>query len=213
LSVTWFLTANKMDDDDEHTGSEAHHIATEATIPQDPPAIKLQRPLSLYDAVAGRAGQNGFLTKEQTQSQTILPLAPEDVLRRKTNIPAKHILETYDAAGDLPNQVRLPESEMLKAVHAYASEFYALGTSDGGSCDFRSLDETALIAMGILLEEAVRETLGENGDMVFVEPEGLEQGLEESTRIRYQVQGKVKAGAGVNNDSEDEVSPAKRRKH
>lgn len=31
------------------------------------------------------------------------------------------------------------------------------------------MDETALLAFGILLEEAARESLGDAGDMIFVE--------------------------------------------
>ncbi len=37
------------------------------------------------------------------------------------------------------------------------------------------MDETALLAVGILLEEAAEEVLGEKGDMVFVEGEELEK--------------------------------------
>lgn len=37
--------------------------------------------------------------------------------------------------------------------------------------DWKSMDETALLAMGILLEEATREVLGETGDLVFTEGE------------------------------------------
>ena len=33
------------------------------------------------------------------------------------------------------------------------------------------MDETALLAMGILLEETVKRSLGDTGDMVFVEGE------------------------------------------
>jgi hypothetical protein len=33
------------------------------------------------------------------------------------------------------------------------------------------MDETALLALGILMEEVCRETLGETGDMVFTEGE------------------------------------------
>lgn len=36
------------------------------------------------------------------------------------------------------------------------------------------MDETALIAMGILLEEAAKESLGETGDMALVEGEEIE---------------------------------------
>ena len=37
--------------------------------------------------------------------------------------------------------------------------------------DYRSMDETALIALGILMEEAARDTLGRTGDLVFTEGE------------------------------------------
>lgn len=205
----------------EGSNREAYHGVAEVTIAQEAPITKAQRPVSLYDTVAGRAGHNGFLTAEQIQSQSILPLAPEDVLLRRTNIPARYVLDSYDVAGALPSAVRLPESELLKAVHSYASDFYSLATSDRGAYDYRSLDETALIAMGILLEEAVRAALGENGDMVFVEPEGLEHGLEEDKMTRHQVSGRVKPMTRPKEASEDEgesipdedESPAKRRRH
>ena len=48
-----------------------------------------------------------------------------------------------------------------------------------------------MLALGILLEEASRGILGENGDMVLVEPEGLEHGLPESSMIRHQIKGRV----------------------
>ena len=37
------------------------------------------------------------------------------------------------------------------------------------------MDETALIALGILLEETARETLGETGDFAFVEAANEEE--------------------------------------
>jgi len=44
-----------------------------------------------------------------------------------------------------------------------------------GEVNFSSMDETALLALGILLEEAAEEVLGERGDMVFVEGEETEK--------------------------------------
>ena len=38
-----------------------------------------------------------------------------------------------------------------------------------GNIDEKSMDETALLAFGILLEEAAREGLGKRGDLVFTE--------------------------------------------
>lgn len=76
----------------------------------------------------------------------------------------------------------LPDSDMLKAIHGYASHFYAAlgaaargpGTAESRSgsssnIDEQSMDETALLAFGILLEEAARDALGKRGDLVFTE--------------------------------------------
>ena len=69
---------------------------------------------------------------------------------------------------------KLPDSDLLQAVHAYASDFYENATHDKGLIDFASMDETALLAIGILLEEATAHCLGDTGDMVFVEDESKE---------------------------------------
>lgn len=111
-------------------------------------------------------------------------LAPEEVLFSRKHAPQRYAeKDIYFAHEDLPHAGRdvLPDSDLLKAVHGYASHFYeALGRRrDGGEApsrraggrrvDERSLDETALLAFGILLEEAARESLGRNGDLVFTE--------------------------------------------
>ncbi|OAP56017.1 hypothetical protein AYL99_10169 [Fonsecaea erecta] len=188
-----------------------HNAAADAGfLPYNPP-----RQLTVYDVVAGRAGLNGFLTQEQKQSENVLPIAPEEVLLRRSTIAEHVIKESYDAAGHLSDAEKLPESELLKAVHSYASDFYSRAVPEQGTFDFRSFDETALIAFGILLEEAVKSALGRDGDMVFVEPEGLEHGLDETNLTRYQVKGRVKPAQTSKIDSsedslnEDE-SPAKR---
>jgi hypothetical protein len=73
-------------------------------------------------------------------------------------------------------------------VHTYTAGFYEgvaveqegrgnVGRVAGRLVDERSLDETALMAVGILLEEAAREALGRNGDMVFTE--GVDMGAGE----------------------------------
>jgi hypothetical protein len=85
----------------------------------------------------------------------------------------------------------LPDSELLKALHAYSSDFYSMHTKDRGQRDFRSLDETALIALGVLLEEAAIQALGETGDMVLVEPEGAEGIVVESRATQMQISGRV----------------------
>lgn len=90
--------------------------------------------------------------------------------------------DIYNAHDLLPDggQGILPDSDMLKAVHSYSSRFYsALArstryASEGEilahkSIDHSSMDETALLAFGILLEEAGRDALGKRGDLVFTE--------------------------------------------
>lgn len=78
----------------------------------------------------------------------------------------------------------LPDGELLTAVHEFASLYYAV---HGGELDYGSLDETALLAMGVLLEETVREALGETGWKVFVE--GVEDQAEEEVGLEVEEEG------------------------
>ena len=114
-------------------------------------------------------------------------LPPEEVLLQAKNAPTRY--EEYDIymshERDLPDGGRgiLPDSDLLKSVHAYTSHFYhanSAGPRDGygpggryykgmGNVSMESMDETALLAFGILLEEAGREALGRTGDLVFTE--------------------------------------------
>jgi hypothetical protein len=109
-------------------------------------------------------------------------LAPEDVLFRRAGAPMRYAeKDIYHAHEVLPHggQGVLPDSDMLKAIHSYVAQFYAAlaerntgGRDTGklrGTIDDRSMDETALLALGILLEEGSREMLGRRGDLVFTE--------------------------------------------
>ncbi|KAB8336814.1 hypothetical protein FH972_021123 [Carpinus fangiana] len=69
------------------------------------------------------------------------------------------------------SQPRLPDSALLEALHAYAAEYYARTSDDGGASDWRSMDETALLALGLLVEEAAREVVGGGGWRALVEGE------------------------------------------
>nr|XP_036589730.1 uncharacterized protein CTRU02_00484 [Colletotrichum truncatum]KAF6801735.1 membrane protein [Colletotrichum truncatum] len=109
-------------------------------------------------------------------------LAPEEVLFRRKAAPGRFAeFDVYMAhERNLPDGGRgsLPDADLLKAVHSYASHFYStLGGQQRNASyhvgarniDERSMDETALLAFGILIEEAGREVLGNRGDMVFTE--------------------------------------------
>ncbi|KAI0406480.1 hypothetical protein F4802DRAFT_557881 [Xylaria palmicola] len=156
-----------------------------------------RRQASVYDAVAGRVtttlpisscASHPPRVKHHKQhapdSRRNPTLAPEEVLFRRAGAPVRYAeKDICQAHEDLPDGGRgiLPDSDLLKTVHSYASRFYAdlpanRQTRDaaGEGVSERSMDETALLAFGILLEEAGREALGKRGDLVFTE--GLEVG-------------------------------------
>lgn len=109
--------------------------------------------------------------RDRTSSSTTA-VRPEEVLFRRQSAPVRYEEnDFYFAHENLPPDCPLPDSEMLQTIHSYCSDFYDRATLDRGQDDFRSMDETALIAMGILLEEMANESLGETGDMVLVEGE------------------------------------------
>lgn len=109
-----------------------------------------------------------------TASSSIVPVRPEEVLFRRQNAPIRYEEnDFYFANESLPVDRPLPSSELLEAIHSYAADFYEHATVDSGQDDYQSMDETALIAMGILLEEMARESLGETGDLVLVEGEEI----------------------------------------
>ncbi|KXJ91130.1 hypothetical protein Micbo1qcDRAFT_69636 [Microdochium bolleyi] len=172
---------------------------------------------TLFDAVAGRvtsthALEDGTgrlsrlrgrrsrraaqrLSRLTSSSSQNAVLAPEEVLFRRANAPVRYAeRDIYFANERLPDGGInvLPDSDMLKALHVYASHFYARGQPDTGQSsshagdhdeqgnrllrrkratpiDEGSMDETAMLAFGIILEEASRELLGPSGDLVFTE--------------------------------------------
>ncbi|KAK1993626.1 membrane protein [Colletotrichum falcatum] len=172
--------------------------------PVQPPVAETkrsQRHANVYDAVAGRItfesrldaaarGEGPSNASPKPPKLTRYPvnasaLAPEEVLFRRKAAPERFAeFDIYMShERDLPDSGRasLPDSDLLKSVHFYASHFYsALGGPERNpsyqvgarNIDERSMDESALLAFGILLEEAGRDVLGSKGDMVFTE--GLE---------------------------------------
>lgn len=199
---------------------------------EHPPSPR--RIATVYDAVAGRVGLNGFLKPSQLQSASSssnfsTQLRPEEVLLRRVNAPDKIPYDYYDADHKLdPVAQKLPDSELLKDIHGYVSEYYeattidkdASGVRHDDGTDFKSFDETAILAMGILLEEACKEALGENGDMVFSEPVSYGMGLPRSSMSRHQVIGRVvpdvveeyRESESSDEDNEQEQEEARPRK-
>jgi hypothetical protein len=106
-----------------------------------------------------------------TASSSSSAVPPEAVLFRRKNAPPRYEETDSYFASDLLPPHSLPDSDLLKALHCYATEFYSRATADGGIGDWRSMDETALLALGLLMEEVCRDALGDTGDMVFTEGE------------------------------------------
>ncbi|KAM4065429.1 membrane protein [Hirsutella rhossiliensis] len=145
-----------------------------------------RRIATVYDAVAGHVWSKQATRDEAAgwedrarvikHSTRHTPLAPDELLFRRKDAPERYAEhDIYNAhERDIPHGA-LPESNLLKAIHGYTSGFYgALARKHrprlgGRDVDERSMDETALLAFGILLEEAGREVLGRRGDLVFTE--------------------------------------------
>ena len=159
---------------------------------------KTKRQATLYDAVAGtslhycpvpgifanqllsgRVSSTGFIPPtprisayRDTPTSSTVAVPPEEVLFRRKGAPIRDEEDDlYWADRNLTDNQKLPESDLLKAIHAYSSDFYGRAVKGRGKVDFESLDETALLAVGILMEEMARDALGETGDLAFVEGE------------------------------------------
>lgn len=139
----------------------------------------------------GRVSSTGFIPPtprvsayRDTPSSSTVAVPPEEVLFRRKGAPTRYEEDDiYWADRHLTEDQRLPESDLLKAIHSYASDFYGRAVKGKGMVDFESLDETALLAVGVLMEEMAGDVLGETGDLAFVEGEddGVEKAEEEAT--------------------------------
>lgn len=125
----------------------------------------------------GKVTQSGFhSTKAAEQKRANIRLRPDEVLYKKPNAPPRYEeTDHYFAHRKLPSNQELPSGDLLSALHGYVSQLYHRTQEDGMPEPWKSMDETALIALGILLEETVKETLGETGDLALLEAERSEE--------------------------------------
>lgn len=139
---------------------------------------------------------SGPYTKHSTKETSF---APDEVLFRRRDAPERYAEHDiyFSHERDLPScgQGVLPESDLLKTIHSYSSHFYKtsrrhVSHQDERNIDERTMDETALLAFGILLEEAGKEVLGRHGDLVFTEAgeaPGITSGDDEGARQSAQI--------------------------
>jgi hypothetical protein len=144
----------------------------------------LPMPTSLAEQFTGRISATGFIpehlivsTNRDTASSSTAALPPESVLFRGRNAPTRYAESDIYFVNERQPPIGLPESDLLEALHCYSSDFYSRATADGGAGDWKSLDETALIALGLLMEEALRDVLGRTGDLVFTEGDEIVEPL------------------------------------
>lgn len=116
--------------------------------------------------------QTFISTNRDTATSSTAPLPPQDVLFRSKNAPPYIYEENNPYLGNLPNDLdsKIPDSDLLKAIHAYAADYYSRSLSEEeAEIAYNSLDGSALLALGMLLEESCAEVIGETGDLALVE--------------------------------------------
>ena len=123
--------------------------------------------------IVGRVSDNGFV-QHQVYGQQEAILAPEEILFKSRNAPERFQEDDFYWADRHLPQDCLPESDLLEAIHVFVSNYYRCTTPNHGHHDTKSLDGSALLALGILLEESARSILGKTGDMAFVEGQPIE---------------------------------------
>ncbi|KAF2178573.1 hypothetical protein K469DRAFT_695370 [Zopfia rhizophila CBS 207.26] len=131
-----------------------------------------KRRATVFDATAGRVSQPGVIPLQSVRSSkytSAQPFRPDEVLFRQKNAPTRYAeTDFYFANTHLGADQALPCSDLLNALHAYVSKFYASSSEKLSEKAWKSMDETALIALGILVEETVKEVLGETGELAFL---------------------------------------------
>jgi len=131
--------------------------------------------LQMLTDLTGRVGYESFLKEEVAPKNPDIKssgqaVQPEEVLFRRRGAPPRFQEDdAYFANDQLGPLQKLPDSDLLKHLHTYASDFYRSATTSRGRRDWRSMDETALLALGILLKETATESLGATGDLALLE--------------------------------------------
>ncbi|KAK7180572.1 hypothetical protein DPSP01_006406 [Paraphaeosphaeria sporulosa] len=157
---------------------------------------------TVYDAVAGRVTQSGVYEPTATeQKRATLRLRPDEVLFKQRRAPPRYEeADYYFAHRKLPSSQALPSSDLLSALHEYIAQLYDCNFSQDRkeSGSWKSMDETALIAFGVLLEEAMKATLGERGHLALVEAEGSQEDetFVKNARVKEEEDGRGRRGRG-----------------
>ena len=166
---------------------------------------------TVYDAVAGRANYEGFLSLPRNSryrdksSTTLVPIPPGEVLFRREDAPERYEeddIYTADRHLDQKQELqRLPDSDLLKALHAYTSDFYAGIWEDSEDDDFESLDETALLALGVLVEEAAAQIPVEDVASLPEELDSKQDTTDDASSVKGDIKTKIKTEIKTDGDA------------
>jgi hypothetical protein len=157
---------------------------------------------SLYDLVAGKVRLRTHWSSTDGVEIT-KPFSPAEYYfvrkRVKTGNPDEDDRLYWRPEVD---KHKLPPSDLLWGIHQRASEFY----TENGKGQFKFMDETALLAMGVLLEETMRGSLGETGHLAFLEPD------EDATQYENDGEGNSNDNNVAGSDAMDSPRPLQERR-
>ncbi|KAG0129135.1 hypothetical protein HOY82DRAFT_611093 [Tuber indicum] len=126
---------------------------------------------TVYDAVASRVNYAGMINAGyedkhgEFRRRSMRAVPADEVLARRKNAP--EVIPYGEGVERM-----LPDTDLLIAIHQYASDFY--GANGMGPASYRSMDETALLGIGVLLEESVRTCLGKEGELALIDEEAFD---------------------------------------
>jgi len=158
---------------------------------------------NVYEASSSLLNSQGshiLINNNNSTSNPKPASADELIARREHGAVALQEIENEN----IPTE-SLPDSDLLKAIHQYASDFYeAKGWGEEG---YGMMDETAMLAVGVLLEETMREMLGKDGDggeLAFLERDEEWCGGEHKDVIEEEEGEAVAEGSEVDESAEGE---------
>lgn len=173
------------------------------------------RHTTLYDALEDRIKKRhatGFIRAEdetlpsslnhQRGPQSRYAAHPSVVLASRLGIDVSQVPEP-------PCDLELPRSDLLNAIHGYASSILTQSTEEdtleksiyATDLDMAPfMDETALLAFGVIVEEITRDLIGERGHLVLAEESGLSAMTEDLSASHLQA-GSIKVQEFKNLDA------------
>ncbi|KAI4951295.1 hypothetical protein J4E91_004004 [Alternaria rosae] len=175
-----------------------------------------KRRSTVYDAVKRRVARTGLIHHITDPKASRKPLRPDEVLFKRKNAPIRYEEDDYyPAHNKLPPDQKLPSGDLATAMKAYIERLWV---KTGRRRRFsrklmrrtwRGLNETALIALCILVEETARDALGETGDLAFTEAAEEHEheiltGLKKAKKggVQKQWTGKEKAQSSVGKETQ-----------